>query len=74
MATFSSIIGVVTLSFSVLIYEFAPLWLFLDLIGIVCAYIGLKDGDKNCKTGLILCGLAAFFSSTSILLVYLAGR
>ena len=50
MATFSSIIGVITLSFSVLIYEFAPLWLFLDLIGIICAYIGLKDGDKNCKT------------------------
>ena len=74
MATFSSIIGIITMTFSILIYELAPLWLFLDLIGVTAAYIGLRKGDSNCKTGLILCGSAATFSFTAVLIMFLAGR
>ena len=74
MATFSSIIGIITLTFSVLIYELAPLWLVLDLVGVVVAYIGLRKGDPNCKSGMILCGVAAFFSFFSVAIVFLGSR
>lgn len=74
LATISAIIGVITMTFSILIYELDFLWLLLDLIGMIIAYLGLKKGDTNCRTGLILCGLAAVFSFGMIVLAYLAGR
>ena len=74
MATVSSVIGVVTMTFSILIYELAPVWLVLDLAGVIAAYIGLRKGDPNCKTGMILCGVAALFSFSTILILYLANR
>jgi hypothetical protein len=72
--TFSSIIGIITMTLSLLIYELAPLWLVLDLIGMTAAFIGLKKGDRNCKTGMILCGAAALFSFSSVLIMFLANR
>ncbi len=74
MATFSAIIGVITLTFSLLIYELDLLWLILDLIGMSAALIGLKKGDENCKTGLIMCAIAAVFSFTMICIIYFGSR
>ena len=74
MAKVSFVIGVLTMSFVMLIYELEPLWLALDLLGILLASIGLKKGDKNCKAGLILCSFAAFFSLSIILIVLFAKR
>ena len=74
MANLSASIGVITLTFSLLIYELDLLWLFLDLIGMVIAYLGLRKGDRNCKLGLILCSIAAFFCFTMICIVYFASR
>ena len=70
MATISAIIGVITMTFSILIYELDMLWLVLDLI---IAYIGLRRGDKNCRLGLTLCALAALFSFSMIAIVYFIG-
>lgn len=73
MATISAIIGVITMTFSILIYELDMLWLVLDLIGMIIAYIGLRKGDKNCRLGLTLCALAALFSFSMIAIVYFIG-
>ncbi len=74
MAKTSFVIGVLTMSFCMLIYELEPLWLLCDLIGIVLASIGLRKGDKNCKAGLILCSIAGFFCLSIILLILFAKK
>ena len=74
MANLSASIGVITLTFSLLIYELDLLWLVLDFVGMIMAYIGLRKGDKNCKLGLVLCSIAAVFSFTMICIVYYSSR
>ena len=74
MANLSTSIGVITLTFSLLIYELDLLWLVLDFVGMIMAYIGLRKGDKNCKLGLVLCSIAAVFSFTMICIVYFSSR
>lgn len=74
MANLSASIGVITLTFSLLIYELDLLWLVLDFVGMIMAYIGLRKGDKNCKLGLVLCSIAAVFSFTMICIVYFSSR
>ncbi len=74
MAKLSFVIGVLTMSFVMLIYELEPLWLLCDLIGILIASIGLRKGDKNCKAGLILCSIAGIFSLSIILIVFFAKK
>lgn len=64
-------IGVVTMTFSMLIYELSPLWLILDLFGMILAYIGLRNNEEECKAGLILCFIAGLFSFSAVALVYL---
>lgn len=72
MAKFTLIIGVITLSLCMFIYELEPLWVLLDLLGVILAFIGYRKGDKNCKAGLIFCGIGLLFSSSFLLLMYLA--
>ena len=74
MANLSASIGVITLTFCMLIYELDLLWLILDLVGMILAYIGLRKGDKNCKLGLILCSIAAVFCFAMICIVYFSSR
>ena len=74
MAKVSFVIGVLTMSFCMLIYELEPIWLICDLIGILIASIGLKKGDRNCKAGLILCSIAGLFSLSIILIVLFAKK
>ncbi|MCR4633544.1 MAG: hypothetical protein K5648_05400 [Erysipelotrichaceae bacterium] len=74
MASISASIGVITLMFALLIYELDLLWLVLDLIGMVIAYLGLRKGDKNCRLGLILCCVAAFFCFSMICIIYFASK
>ena len=71
-AKISVFIGFMTMMLCYLIYELQYLWLFLDLVGMIIAYIGLRKGDRNCKGGLILCGISAIFSIAFFLLVFIA--
>ena len=74
MARFTFIIGVITLSLCLLIYELEPLWVLLDLLGVILAFIGYRRGNKDCKAGLILCGIGLLFSGSFLLLMYLASH
>ena len=74
MARFTFIIGVITLSLCLLIYELEPLWVLLDLLGVILAFIGYRKGNKDCKAGLILCGIGLLFSGSFLLLMYLASH
>ena len=74
MARFTFLIGVITLSLCMLIYELEPLWVLLDLLGVILAFIGYKKGNKDCKAGLILCGIGLLFSGSFLLLMYLASH
>ena len=74
MARFTFLIGVITLSLCMLVYELEPLWVLLDLFGIILAYIGYRKGDKDCKAGLILCGIGLLFSGSFLILMYLASH
>lgn len=74
MARFTFLIGVITLSLCMLVYELEPLWVLLDLLGIILAFIGYKKGNKDCKAGLILCGIGLLFSGSFLLLMYLASH
>ena len=71
MAKFTAFIGVITMSLCLLMYELEPLWVLLDLLGVVLAYIGYRKGNKDCKVGLILCLLGLLFSGSFLLILYL---
>ena len=73
-AKISLFIGFITMMLCYLIYELQALWLFLDLVGMIIAAIGLKKGDRNCKGGFILCGISAIFSLVFVILVFIASR
>ena len=74
MAKLTFIIGVLTLSLCVLVYELEPLWVLLDLFGVISAYIAYRKGDKDCKAGMILCGIGLLFSGSFLILMYLASH
>ena len=74
MARFTFLIGVITLSLCMLVYELEPLWVLLDLLGVILAFVGYKKGNKDCKAGLILCGIGLLFSGSFLLLMYLASH
>ncbi|MBQ6559974.1 MAG: hypothetical protein IJL85_03995 [Erysipelotrichaceae bacterium] len=74
MAKFTFIIGVITLSLCMLVYELEPLWILLDLLGVILAFIGYRKGNKDCKAGLILCGIGLLFSSSFLIVMYFASH
>ena len=74
MARFTFLIGVITLSLCMLVYELEPLWVLLDLLGVILAFVGYKKGNNDCKAGLILCGIGLLFSGSFLLLMYLASH
>ena len=73
-AKLTFIIGTITLSLCMLIYELEPVWVVLDLLGVILAFVGYRKGDKNCKAGLILCAIGLLFSGSLLLLMYLASH
>ena len=70
-AKLTFIIGTITLSLRMLVYELEPLWVLLDLLGVILAYIHYRKGDKDCKAGLILCSIGLLFSGSFVLIMYL---
>ena len=71
MAEISFVIGVITMSFSLLIYELSPLWLALDVIGFILAWISTRRGDRNGKSSMWLCGIAGLFSLSGVVMLLL---
>ena len=69
MASLSAMIGTVTLIFTTTIFEYSYIWFIADVIGFLIGLFGYKRGDKNCKTGMILCAVAGFFSLGMSLIV-----
>ncbi len=74
MAKFSFVVGVLTMSFSLLIYELSPLWLSLDVVGFVCALTAWRRGDPDGKSSMWLCGIAGLFSLTGVVFLLMSVR
>ena len=71
IAKLTVVIGTITLSLCMLMYELEPLWVLLDLLGIILAFVCYRKGDKDCKAGLILCSIGLLFSGSLLLIMYL---
>lgn len=74
MATASSIIGTITLIFSFNIIEYAYVWLGLDIVGLLLGYLGYKKGERDGKTGLVLCGIATVFNLVFSIILFFYNR
>ena len=74
MAKFTFVIGVITLSLCMLVYELEPLWVLLDLLGVILSFIGYRKGNKDCKAGLILCSIGLLFSGSFLIVMYLVSH